>query len=56
MRQASAAKQKNDSAAAESLLSAVQGIAEAFWTTKGATTTRQPSRQGAAGGELVYPS
>jgi nickel superoxide dismutase len=56
MRQASAARQKNDSTAAQNLLSAVQSIAEAFWATKGASTNRLPSRQGAAGGELVYPA
>lgn len=56
MRLASAARQKNDLDAAQKLLASVQSIAEAFWKTKGADTNRQPSRQGAAGGELVYPS
>ncbi len=55
MRLASAARQKNDMDAAQKLLEAVQGIAEAFWKTKGANTTRQPSRQ-TVGGELVYPA
>ena len=55
MRLASAARQKNDMDAAQKLLASVQGIAEAFWTTKGASSTRQPSRQ-TAGGELVYPA
>ena len=56
MRLASAARQKNDPDGAQKLLTSVQGIAEAFWKTKGADTSRQPSRQGAAGGELVYPA
>ena len=56
MKLASRVRQNNDMQAAQDLLAAVQGIAETFWTTKGATTTRQPSRQGAAGGELVYPA
>ena len=56
MRLASAARQKNDPDGAQKLLASVQGIAEAFWKTKGADTSRQPSRQGAAGGELVYPA
>ena len=56
MRLASAARQKNDPDGAQKLLASVQGIAEAFWKTKGASTSRQPSRQGAAGGELVYPA
>lgn len=55
MKLASRARQQNDMAAAQQLLGAVQGIAEIFWATKGAKTARQPSRQGAAGGELVYP-
>ena len=55
MRLASAARQKNDMDGAQKLLAVVQGIAEAFWKTKGANTTRQPSRQ-TVGGELVYPA
>ena len=54
MKLASQARQKNDMDAAQKLLAAVQGIAEIFWKTKGASATRQPSRQ-TAGGELVYP-
>ena len=56
MKLASRVRQNNDMQAAQDLLAAVQGIAETFWETKGASTTRQPSRQGAAGGELVYPA
>ena len=55
MKLASRAKQNNDMQAAQDLLSAVQGIAETFWKTKGAEVSRQPSRQ-TAGGELVYPA
>ena len=32
-----------------------QQIADIFWDTKGVKTRRQPSNQGAVGGELVYP-
>ena len=56
MKLASAARQKNDLDAAQKLLAATQEIAEIFWKTKGAKPVRQPSRQGAVGGELVYPS
>ncbi len=56
MKLASRSRQQNDMDAAQQLLGAVQGIAEIFWATKGASTARQPSRQGAAGGELVYPA
>ncbi len=55
MKLGSRARQNNDMQAAQDLLTAVQGIAEIFWKTKGAETSRQPSRQ-AAGGELVYPA
>ena len=41
--------------AAQELLAATQKFAEIFWDSKGAKTHRQASRQGAAGGELVYP-
>ncbi|MDO8750124.1 MAG: superoxide dismutase, Ni [Dehalococcoidia bacterium] len=56
MKLASKVRQNNDLKAAQDLLAAVQGIAEIFWQTKGAKVSRQPSRQGAAGGELVYPA
>ena len=55
MKLASTVRQKNDQKAAEDLLAAVQGIAEAFWKTKGAKSVKQPSRQ-AVGFELVYPA
>ena len=55
MRLASTVRQNNGLQAAEDLLSAVQEIAELFWQTKGANTTRQPSRH-AVGHELVYPA
>ena len=48
-------RQNVDMQAAEELLAAVQRFAEAFWTSKGASTTRGPSRQ-AVGGESVYPA
>ncbi len=48
-------KQENNLQAAEELLAAVQAFAEAFWKSKGASTTRQPSRQ-VVGGETVYPA
>ncbi|MFC1935372.1 superoxide dismutase, Ni [Chloroflexota bacterium] len=54
MKLASRARQQNDMQAAQDLLTAVQGIAEIFWTTKGAGVSRQPSRQ-STGGELIYP-
>ncbi|HYM15844.1 MAG TPA: superoxide dismutase, Ni [Dehalococcoidia bacterium] len=41
--------------AAQDLLAATQKFAEIFWDSKGAKTHRQASKQGAAGGELVYP-
>src|SRR4029077_17714850 len=52
MKQASKARQGTDLADAQELLSEVQGIAEIFWKTKGATPRRVPSMQ-KAGGELV---
>jgi len=55
MKLASKTRQNNDMQAAQDLLSAVQGIAETFWKTKGAGISRQPSRH-AVGGELVYPA
>jgi len=48
-------RQEVNMAAAQELLGSVQRFAEIFWDTKGAKTHRQPSKQGAAGGELVYP-
>ncbi len=56
MKAASKVRQNQDMQAAQDLLSTTQDIAEIFWKTKGAAPVRQPSRQGAAGGELVYPS
>ena len=56
MKLASKVRQNNDMPAAEDLLKAVQGIAEVFWKTKGSNVSRQPSRQGAVAGELVYPT
>lgn len=48
-------RQEVNMAAAQELLASVQKFAEIFWDTKGAKTHRQASKQGAAGGELVYP-
>ncbi len=48
-------RQTVDMKAAEDLLAGVQEFAEAFWASKGASTTRGPSRQ-AVGGESVYPA
>ncbi|MFH1141450.1 MAG: superoxide dismutase, Ni [Chloroflexota bacterium] len=56
MKLASRVRQSNDMKAAEDLLAAVQGIAEIFWKTKGANVSRQPSRQGVVGKEMVYPA
>lgn len=56
MQGASKVKQEVDMDAAQQLLTATQEIAEIFWQTKGVTPRRQPSNQGAVGGELVYPS
>ena len=55
MKLASRARQQNDMDAAQQLLTAVHGIAEIFWKTKGAKSQKQPSRQ-TVGGELVYPA
>ncbi len=49
------ARQQISMDAAQQLLAATQQIAEIFWATKGVQTRRQPSNQGAVGGELVYP-
>ena len=51
----STVKQQINMDAAQQLLAATQNIAEIFWDTKGVQTKRQPSNQGQAGGELVYP-
>ena len=48
-------RQNVDAAAADELLTAVQGFAEAFWATKGVSTKRVPSNQ-AVGGESVVPA
>jgi nickel superoxide dismutase len=48
-------RQEVNMAASQELLASVQKFAEIFWETKGAKTHRQASKQGAAGGELVYP-
>jgi len=48
-------RQEVNMAAAQELLGSVQKFAEIFWDTKGAKPHRQASKQGAAGGELVYP-
>ena len=52
---ASKCRQEVNMDAAQELLASVQKFAEAFWDSKGAKTHRQASKQGAAGGELVYP-
>jgi nickel superoxide dismutase len=51
----STVKQTLSMDSAQQLLASCQQIAEIFWSTKGVQTKRQPSNQGAAGGELVYP-
>jgi nickel superoxide dismutase len=51
----STVKQSINMDAAQQLLAGTQQIAEIFWDTKGVKTRRQPSNQGAVGGELVYP-
>ena len=51
----STVKQSINMDAAQQLLAGTQQIAEIFWDTKGVTTRRQASNQGAVGGELVYP-
>jgi nickel superoxide dismutase len=52
----STVKQQINMEAAQQLLAGCQQIAEIFWDTKGVATKRQPSNQGQAGGELVYPA
>ncbi len=52
----STVKQTISMDSAQQLLAACQQIAEIFWETKGVKTKRQPSNQGAAGGEFVYPT
>jgi nickel superoxide dismutase len=54
MKAASKARTSTATADAQELLTQVQGIAEMFWKSKGATTRRQPSLQ-KSGGEIVYP-
>ena len=56
MKIASRVRQEVNGDAAQELLARTQEIAEIFWQTKGAGTTKQPSLQGAAGGEIVYPT
>jgi nickel superoxide dismutase len=51
----STVKQQINMDAAQQLLAGCQQIAEMFWDTKSVKTRRQPSNQGAVGGELVYP-
>jgi nickel superoxide dismutase len=48
-------KQQVSMELAQQLLASCQEIAEIFWATKGVKTRRQPSNQGAVGGEFVYP-
>lgn len=55
MKQAGKCRQEVNMAAAQELLASVQKFAEIFWDSKGAKSHRQASKQGAAGGELVYP-
>ena len=55
MKLASRVRQEANLQAAQELLARTQEIAEIFWKSKGAATRRQPSLQGAVGGELVYP-
>jgi nickel superoxide dismutase len=52
----STVKQQINMDAAQQLLAGCHQIAEMFWDTKGVKTRRQPSNQGAVGGELVYPA
>lgn len=52
----STVKQQINMEASQQLLAATHEIAEIFWDTKGVKTKRQPSNQGQAGGELVYPT
>jgi len=52
MKLASACRQQVNAQAGQDLLAATQKFAEIFWDSKGATTSKVPSRQ-AVGGELV---
>ncbi len=52
----STVKQQISMEAAQQLLAGTQEIAEIFWDTKGVTTRRAPSNQGAVGGEIVGPA
>ncbi|HZQ36922.1 MAG TPA: superoxide dismutase, Ni [Dehalococcoidia bacterium] len=52
----STVKQSISMDSAQQLLASCQQIAEIFWDTKGVKTKRQPTNQGAAGGEFVYPT
>jgi nickel superoxide dismutase len=56
MKLTSTVKQSISMDSAQQLLASCQQIAEIFWDTKGVKTRRQPSNQGAAGGEFVYPT
>ena len=55
MKQASTTRQQINMEAAQQLLSTTQRIAEVFWETKGAKTSRRPSLQ-PTGGEVVVPA
>ncbi len=48
-------RQEANAAAADELLAATHRFAEIFWDTKGAKSSKQPSRQ-AVGGEIVLPA
>lgn len=48
-------RQEANAAAADELLAATHRFAEIFWDTKGARSSKQPSRQ-AVGGEIVLPA
>lgn len=52
----STVKQSISMDTAQQLLASCQEVAEMFWQSKGVGTHRQPSNQGAAGGEFVYPN
>lgn len=54
MKLGSKVRQEINMGAAQELLTTVQSIADIFWKTKGANSTRQASLQ-TGGGELVYP-
>jgi nickel superoxide dismutase len=55
MKLASKNRQEVNMAAAEELLAATHRFAEIFWDSKGAKSSKQPSRQ-AVGGEIVLPA